>query len=1077
MLRFRTCVVSFLLLAASGAAFGRTTSTYVGAAIPRTISLPSAGIFSNSDSLFLNQRLLIRGNEYVISEDGSTIDLTSLEAKETDTLIVVFSEMPLWLRKVYGRDIPDASDAATPALLPSDLGVDQSRGAFAKDLRLSGAKTFRFSSRTQGDADFGQSLDLKISGELSPGLELTGALSDRGYDPAYGTATSRLNELDKLNLQLHSERLLARIGDISLSGGQEGAAKNVSGASFLLNFPNWQAHAAAARPRGRFESTSFSGQDSFQGPYRVGSQNSANPIVPGSEIVWLDGRQMERGAEKDYTVDYPAGTITFTVRHPIDRRSRIETDFEPLATSYRQELLSLGGGVSIKDSMLYVTAGVVREGDDREQLLIGELTDAERLALERGGDVDIFESGITADTSGDYVLVVDSLPDSVFSYVGSGKGDYRILFSYVGAGEGEYRYVGGNSYEFVGTSKGDYLPVRRIPRPERADFYQSTVGLKTRYGRLTADIRQTSLDRNLWSSLDDANNDGLFYQLEYVNEWKWDDQASSIKLRRRLREPTFATRERLVDADFNRTYMVPFGWNSARDELIHSAELTLSPESWLKVAPRWSRIEYKGEFGSSVGGLDVELRPIDRLRLSTQFRMLESELDSGNVSHSGEARGFAASAKYQFFREYAAGGTFERDRREYSYSGSLAGLRYDRYELQAGSPTESIRYERYIEDSLETAWFESGTRDRVSAHSIRQLGNLNINSELAWQQLDNRQRRESNFLGRATLAYNDAPHRLQLQTSYVVSQELRNERGITYLEVEPGRGNYSLEDGKYVPDPFGNYIQVEELLSDRAEVRRGEKSFQFSKDLTVVNIRFSSNIREELLESGERKLWWIIPFLTDESQPYLFFSRRYDSEIRLVPWRNFYAINLSISDDIERRAVAGSANQRRDSRASVTLKQAASALLFEQSGEYFRSDRDQYYIGAGTVDGFRLSALVRRVTSTLEWNSGAAIRRANSSADDSADLYSLLAGVRIKALGKGEVRTDLELYRQLLDISGADYTYQLTDNRYGKRGAIWTIGVRYGVRPGIQVNVNFQGRHSEDRSGRVSGRGEVVASF
>jgi hypothetical protein len=310
-----------------------------------------------------------------------------------------------------------------------------------------------------------------------------------------------------------------------------------------------------------------------------------------------------------------------------------------------------------------------------------------------------------------------------------------------------------------------------------------------------------------------------------------------------------------------------------------------------------------------------------------------------------------------------------------------------------------------------------------------------------------------------------------------VSQELRNERGITYLEVESGRGNYRLEDGKYIPDPFGNYIQVEELLSDRANVRRGEKSFQCNKDLTVVNLRFSSHIREELLESGERKLWWVIPFLTDEAQPYLFFSRRYDSDIRLLPWRNFYAVNLSLSDDIEKRAISGSDNRRRDSRGSVTLKQGAGALLFEQSGEYFRSDRDEYYVGAGAVDGYRLSALVRRVTTTLEWSSGGSFRRATSSQEDASDLYALLVGFRFKALGRGEMRADLELYRQMLDLTDADYGYQLTDNHYGERGAIWNVGVRFGVRQGIQININFQGQHSEDRSGRVSGQGEVVASF
>lgn len=78
---------------------------------------------------------------------------------------------------------------------------------------------------------------------------------------------------------------------------------------------------------------------------------------------------------------------------------------------------------------------MVREGDDREQMLIGELSDLERSALEQGGDADIFQSGVTSDSAGDYDLIVDSLPDSVFSYAGAGGGEFRIVFTYVGSGE------------------------------------------------------------------------------------------------------------------------------------------------------------------------------------------------------------------------------------------------------------------------------------------------------------------------------------------------------------------------------------------------------------------------------------------------------------------------------------------------------------------------------------------------------------------------------------------------------------------------------------------------------------------
>ena len=77
------------------------------------------------------------------------------------------------------------------------------------------------------------------------------------------------------------------------------------------------------RPRGRFKSVGFRGQDRVQGPYRISADNVIESIVPGSENIWVDGHLLERGADKDYLMDYPAATVTFMPRNMIDSRSRI----------------------------------------------------------------------------------------------------------------------------------------------------------------------------------------------------------------------------------------------------------------------------------------------------------------------------------------------------------------------------------------------------------------------------------------------------------------------------------------------------------------------------------------------------------------------------------------------------------------------------------------------------------------------------------------------------------------------------------------------------------------------------------
>ncbi|MBN1211566.1 MAG: hypothetical protein JXA92_03235, partial [candidate division Zixibacteria bacterium] len=288
-----------------------TRRTLASAEIPGQLSTGSRFIFFESDTLYLNGHLLQREVDYRFLSGYGYFDLSRLNPAEGDTLTVIYTALPTWLEKSYGRPLEIKPPTDDGNSYQPSLNTRPAQRRTGTELDISGAKSFRFSARTAGSSEFSQSLDLKIAGELSPGLEITGSISDRGYDPAYGTANSRLNEIDRVNIRLQSRRLSAQVGDVNInplsSGGYN---RSVSGASFALDYPAWFVRGAVARPKGLFETYSFYGQDGFQGPYRVGGGSGAVAIVPGSETVWLDGIQLERGANKDYIMDYVTGRIT-----------------------------------------------------------------------------------------------------------------------------------------------------------------------------------------------------------------------------------------------------------------------------------------------------------------------------------------------------------------------------------------------------------------------------------------------------------------------------------------------------------------------------------------------------------------------------------------------------------------------------------------------------------------------------------------------------------------------------------------------------------------------------------------------
>jgi len=1067
------CLVSFRVSQA------RTERQLTGVEIPSRLFIGSAHIFSGSDTLYLNDSVLERGVDYRFVSGDGYFDLSGLTTTDGDTLRAIFDPLPRWVLRSYGHPLPEAGGLHGNGAVVSASTPVPVRKAFSSDIKLSGAKSFRFSARSTGASEFSQSLDLNISGEISDGVEISGSISDRGFDPAYGVANSRLNELDKISLKVTSRRISAQVGDIVIKDSPSHPyGKAVSGASFDLRYPYWHIDGAVARPRGVYATFEFTGRDGFQGPYQIGAGNNALPIVPGSETVWLDGKYLERGANKDYTVDYPTGRITFNVNHPIDRRSRIEVDYEPQATDYKEELFSVGGGGHAGDSALFFSMAVLREGDDKDQPLAGDLSDSDRALLEEAGDTVAQRSGVVPDTSGSYLLVTDSLPDTVFQFAGEGYGDYRVTFSFVGGGNGDYRFLGSGNYQYAGDANGDYLPIVILPAAQRTSYYRTELGVRNEtVGEIRLDLRTSVHDRNLWSNRDDSDNDGLYYRIQSAKQWQRYGHANFLKLQRRVREAAYKTRERLDRADFRRRFLLPYGFAMSADETLHEASAAFSPAGFFTLSSSYATLQYDGAFDSRAGVFGVEMFPADGFRLEGRLQSISSNMTDSPNSGDGSVNTCMAEVSYQPFSRTEFSSYYERDVRKNEYFSEQQGTRYDRVRFRLRREGENIQYEHFVEDSLTSTWNEVLTRNRLWGGSSRRVGDLTYDMTVSYQWLDRPNADESNLLGRLNLRYNNLRTRTNIASSYMISEEQRNARGITYLEVEQGQGAYSLEDGRYIPDPDGCYIQVEEILSDTARVRRAEKSFHLSRDWRVLLVRFTSNIQEELLENGKRNAWWLLPFFSDEGQPYLFFSRYYNVDLRLWPVRGFHAISLLFTQDLEKRNIAGLIRQRRDTRGELSIRQCAGNTFLEESLEMFRADRDSYYSGTGEIDGYRIKLQIRRVIGSGEVTGGGGYRYAESAFNEISRQYTLRLGSRQRVLGSGELRLDTEFYRQdFRDLNSAP-SYHLTGGRYGEQGAVWSVALNYGVKSGTRLNFSMSGRHSDDRTARVTTRGEMVAGF
>ncbi len=1062
---------------------------FIGEEIGQRLRIHDGPIVSESDSLFFNNTNLVRNKDYRIDYINGMIQLLpdSFDKKSSggkDSLVIYFTPLPSWLKSHYGIELQSPS-AAKPQPIPVESSTIEPRRLSGSTLSIKGAKKFSIISQTSGTSQFNQSLELTVSGEVSPGVLVAGSVSDRGYNPAYGTVNSRISELDRIFLNIKSNNFQVDIGNLELSQKSDykhGVVKQVNGLSASFDNNVFSSSLLLARPRGSYRTFKFNGLDLVQGPYKVFSEsNNVGAIVPGSERVWLDGRLLERGADKDYIMDYPSSAITFTPNNPIDSRSRIEIDYEILNFDYQKGLYHVGGGIRSADSAVYFKADYTVEKDDMEKLRIGELQAADRVRLQAIGDStnNNFRDGYLSDSLGDYIERFDTLGERYFEYVGDSLGDYRVNFTAVPPGKGDYRFEGNNIYRYTGRNKGDYLPIVVIPVPEYESFFETELGLIP--GRNTfvgLVMRQSNFDRNVASSLHDYNNTGGQYRLTtQVGEVPGiGSKGYGLQLTADIINKNFKPRSRRNRPDLNRRYLIPAGLQPAGDEREVTATAAVVMPGPYSLYVSSGLFNYENSFNSIHGSWTAYPNSEFSFLPDISYTRLTAELDSLGRELNGENEIFSIGSRTRLWRDLNLAGRFKFDRRWNQYNFKLQGTTEKEYDIEIRYKAISLAARKYIEDTLVIIWQEFLTRDRVVLRFDKTSGTLRGNISITAQELTQDGLSDSQLLTRLNMSYNPRRGNFSIGGSYSLSDENRFERGIQYVEVEPGQGRYIFEDGQYIPDPQGNYIQVEEIHSLQSPVKRGEKTFNMYYAPRDFYMRLVSNISEELLAEGGRDLLWLLPFFSDNNQPYLFRKRYHAADLKLWNLGGYYFVNLGASGDFEDRRIVETAVNKSETALKLAFNEPYRTWRFIQEGTYFESRQDVYYYSAGDINGFMLSSSTIKTVAFGQLRAGGDYRYAEDAAGSYSRQYRLSLGGRLRLIENDDSSLKIELYRQNLGGNSVS-SYRLTDNRSGTRGIIWSVRSDYNIGGGLRFSISFNGQHADDKKPRIFGRGEFVASF
>ncbi|PID78936.1 hypothetical protein CSB20_12640, partial [bacterium DOLZORAL124_64_63] len=393
----------------------------------------------------------------------------------------------------------------------------------AGQLDVQGSKTVQVNSGSRREMTVDQNLRLTIMGQLTEDIGVRAFLSDDNLPVIPEGNTEELRDIDKVLVELKAPHWDATLGDFVAR--RRGTAfgnyrRKLQGFSLAARPGDTRFQLLAGSPRGLYRTLQIRGQEANQGPYYLGTTGGAENLflVAGSERVTLDGEVLTRGADRDYTIDYVAGTVTFTYRRLITAESTIVVEYEQGEGPYGRTVVGAGGGADFQVPGLAVPgffqARVIRERDDPHRLRRGELSTADEAVLAAAGD-DIYlavASGVQEVDEGTGLYDAVSAGGEIIYVHNPAGGRYNLSLYYVGMGNGDYvldflSETGQRVFEHRGQGLGNYRIGRPLERPQQQSMatLSAAVG-DTATTHLRAEMNFSSLDQNLLSEVDDADN-------------------------------------------------------------------------------------------------------------------------------------------------------------------------------------------------------------------------------------------------------------------------------------------------------------------------------------------------------------------------------------------------------------------------------------------------------------------------------------------------------------------------------------------------------------------------------------------
>lgn len=399
-------------------------------------------------------------------------------------------------------------------------------------ISVAGYKSIGVSVGSFGQVNLEQGLDVQIGGEIKPQTTVTAHLSDQGS--SLDGQTREISDFDRIFIELDNPSYRAVAGDQYVAwpfNGLLSGEKKIKGLSahYAPRKKPFSISAFGALAGGQVAIETKQGKTGIQGPYYLSGNRERDfiQIVSGTVRIRINGRELEEGIDRDFIVDYGLGTVTFTPKNLIKNEDLIRMEYEYKLFNYQRTLLGAAASAAHGDSSFSVQGVFWSESDNKNNPIDLTLTNSEITALQQSGDrlpyattakrvhpndvakesqfYPLYRKNINAgDTFFVYTPFDLDNPDSVTGYyyvwfrpVSSGeRGDYRLMFT----------DVRGPVYAFAGRDSGTYTDLQPLAAPQARRSGEIMAELRLNGLSASVNIAGQDIDRNLFSRLDDKDN-------------------------------------------------------------------------------------------------------------------------------------------------------------------------------------------------------------------------------------------------------------------------------------------------------------------------------------------------------------------------------------------------------------------------------------------------------------------------------------------------------------------------------------------------------------------------------------------